>query len=123
MCTFKKGIKNFEVHVDVQKGVLRFRGKYDVLVSSNHVFIYCWHIIIISMTTMSIIVRVCIWVLGFHKSEALGQLIGCLCVLLSKLWLSYYAIVFVCLMKNLCELHAMGKMLLNDFLFGSEFHR
>ena len=26
VCTFKKGIKNFEVKVDVQKGALKLRG-------------------------------------------------------------------------------------------------
>ena len=29
MCTFRKAIKNFEVKVDVQKGALRFKGKFD----------------------------------------------------------------------------------------------
>ena len=30
------------------------------------------------MTTLSILVRVCIWVLGFYKLEALGVLMGSL---------------------------------------------
>ena len=30
------------------------------------------------MTTLSILVRVCIWVLGFYKLEVLGALVGSL---------------------------------------------
>ena len=29
LCIFSKAIKNVEVHVDVQKRVLEFRGKFD----------------------------------------------------------------------------------------------
>ena len=42
---------------------------------------------------MSILVRVCIWVLGLYKLEAHGHLSG-LCV-------SYYTLVFVCSMQLL----------------------
>ena len=85
------------------------------------VFIYCWQMVIVAMTTMSIIVRVCIWVLGFHKSEAPGQLIGCLCVLLSK-FVAKLLCSSLCLFDAIVELHAMGETLFNDFLFGSEFY-
>ena len=73
--------------VNVQKGVLRFREKnltIDFLVESNS-----RHPLLSSMTTLSILVRVCIQALGFYK---LG-------FFLSGLWLSYYALVFVYLMQ------------------------
>ena len=40
MCTFKKAIKNFEVHVDVQKGALGSKEKMtiDVSVSVDYIF-------------------------------------------------------------------------------------
>ena len=67
---------------------------------------------------MSIFVRVCIWVLGFYKVEALEQLMGFLKVWLSGLWLSYCAIVFACV-----DAIVMDEKLFNDFFFvGSEFH-
>ena len=34
MCTFKKAIKNFEVNVDLQKGAMRFREKFDDICAS-----------------------------------------------------------------------------------------
>ena len=59
---------------------------------------------------MSIFVRVCIWVLGFYKVEALEQLMGFLKVWLSGVWLSYCAIVFACV-----DAIVMDEKLFNDF--------
>ena len=52
-----------------------------------------------SMVPLMILVRVCIWVLGqprgFWSAHGLPQ------VFLSGLWLSYYALVAVCLMQSM----------------------
>ena len=51
------------------------------------------------MITISIfLVRVCIWVLVVYKLKALGQH-RLPWVLLSRLWLSYYALIFACLVQ------------------------
>ena len=65
--------------------------------------------------TLSILVRVCIWVLGFYKLEALGALLGSLEFFSLNLWLNFCALVFVCLMKIIIDLLAMDRRMFNNF--------
>ena len=78
MCTFKKAIF-FEVEVDAQKGVPRFREilTKDVLVSFElHLHLFFCHMVIVLNDSLSIPLRVCIWV--SDKLEAHGVLMGSL---------------------------------------------
>ena len=66
------------------------------------------------MTTMSILVMICIWVLGFYILEALGVLVGSLeiyCQIVAKLLCSC-----LILSNAIAKLHAMDEKIFNDFL-------
>ena len=66
------------------------------------------------MITLSILVRVCIWIISFYKLEVLKALMGSHEFCSLDLQLSYYAFVFVCLMQSLSYILWM----FNDFLLG-----
>ena len=68
------------------------------------------------MTTMSILVMVDTWMLGFHELEALGMLIGSLDFSLRIVAL--LLCFFLCFFDAIVELHAMDEEFLNDFLIG-----
>ena len=68
------------------------------------------------MTTMSILVMVDTWMLGFHELEALGMLIGSLDFSLQIVAL--LLCFFLCFFDAIVELHAMDEEFLNDFLIG-----
>ena len=65
-----------EVKIDVQKGALRLRGKIDNRYVTFIHFTFSSIVFIWLMTTMCLLVRVCIWVLSFYKRDALGALMG-----------------------------------------------
>ena len=82
----------------------------DVLVSSNS----CFHPLVSLITTMHVLVRLCVWVLGFYKLEALRALMR---FLEFAPWI--VAMVFVLFFFFFsCELHVMVQNLFNDFLIG-----
>jgi hypothetical protein len=58
------------------------------------------------MTSMYVLVKVCIWVLGFYKPDALGALIG------------FLEFCFICLFDAFVKLHPMDEKTFNDFLIG-----
>jgi hypothetical protein len=66
------------------------------------------------MTTLSILVRVCIWILSYYKLEVLGALMGSHDFCSLDLQLSYCAFVFVCLLQSLSYILWM----FDDFLNG-----
>ena len=83
----------------------------DVLVSSNLHF----HLLLSygnksSMTPLSILVKGRIWVT--IQARGSWSVHGLPCVLFSKLWLGYYALVFVCLMMSLSYVLWMKKCLM-----------
>jgi hypothetical protein len=68
VCTFREAINFFEVKVDVKKGLLRSRENIGNRCVSfieftflSIVIIWSWS----SMVIMYVLVKVCIWVLGF----------------------------------------------------------
>lgn len=80
LCTFTMAIENFEVNIDVQEAALSWEKTFTLNVLDYIWFMFSSIIIIScsSMTTMSIIVMMCIGVLGNYKPKALGVLIGSL---------------------------------------------
>jgi hypothetical protein len=44
----------------------------------SHVFVHCYHMVILLNNYFFILVRVCIWVLGLYNLEVLGVLMGSL---------------------------------------------
>ena len=100
MCTTIMLIIIFEVEVEVQKGALRFREILTtyMLVSSNSYF----HPLLPYGHSPS-------WLLGFQNLHTRGSynayglpwVFLFFCFSLSRLWLTYHALVFVCLIKSL----------------------
>ena len=99
-----------EVKIDVQKGVPWFRENLilDVLVQSDWTnFILCYHVIIV----LNDYLDYSCW--GWHLVSRVLQFEGSWSahgfpwVLLVELWLSYCALVFVCLMN--CHLSIFGQ--------------
>ena len=79
MCTSKKVIKFSKVKVDAKKRALRFRETIDNICVSFVHFTFLSIIIIwskSSMTAMCVLIKVCIWDLGFYVLEVLGALMG-----------------------------------------------
>ena len=80
MYTSKKVIKLYEVKVDVQHGALRFREIYDNRCVSFVHFPFSCPLFAYGhsprMTTMCLLVRVCVWVLGLDTLKVLGALMG-----------------------------------------------
>jgi hypothetical protein len=72
---------------------------------------------IVLRTTVSILVRVCIWGLGFYKLEVHGALMSSLEFFLCGLWLSCCVLVF-CLFDAINELHAMDDKIFTHFFIG-----
>ena len=65
--------------VDAQKRALRFIEKFDNRCVNFVQFTFSSIVVMwskSSMTTMNVLVRVCIWDLGFYKLEVLGALMG-----------------------------------------------
>ena len=58
------------------------------------------------MTNMYVLVKVCIWVLGLYKLEALGGLMG------------FLEFCSLCLFDVIIKLHPMIEKTFNDFLIG-----
>ena len=117
VCIFKKFIKNLNPKVDVQKGTLKSREMFDNRCVSFIQFTFSFIIVMwSSMCTMLILVRVCIWVLGFYKLKSLGALMSSLefCSWIVAKWLCSS----FCLFDELDELHAMDEKIFNDFLIG-----
>ena len=126
MCISKIAIKFCEVKVDVQKGGLMFKEFFFtimVLVHPLHIFIHTFHMVIaLNDYHMS-----SCWDLhlGFRFLQTRGPWSshGLPLVFVSKLSLSYCALIFVCLIQSI-ELHAMNEF--HSMIFslesGSGFH-
>ena len=71
------------------------------------------------MATMSVLVMICIWVLGFYKLEALGALMGSLGFFLFGLCLSYLCSC-LSLFHAIIVLHALDGKMVKDFSLESE---
>ena len=118
----KRLLRNFEIKKGAQMGpsclvnILRI----DVLVSSNPLSLLLTYANKSSMTPSSILVRVCIWVLG--RARCSWSAHGPPWELISIMWLRYYALVFVCLMQSLCCMLWMKKKIFNDFLIRESEH-
>ena len=64
---------------------------------------------------MCVLVRVCIWILGFYKLEALGTLMG---FLKFSIWIVASLLCScLCLFDTIVELHAMDEEKFIDFLW------
>ena len=70
-----------------------------------------------SMTTLSILGRVCIKVLGLYVLEALGVLMGSLEFFLFKLKLSYCAHACLGFLDTIGELHTMDDKMFNKVFY------
>ena len=72
---------------------------------------------------MFILVMICIWTLGFYKLEALGVLMGSIDFFTLVLWLSYCALLIVCLVQALSYIIRMRKCSMTfSWESGSEFY-
>ena len=106
VCTFRKAIKNFEVKVNVQLfRVLRSRARFDNKCAGiiQYMFSYVNVISMSSITILSILVKVCISILGFANWRHLDHS----CALLRfplEFCIGHCALAFVCLMQLLSNM-------------------
>jgi hypothetical protein len=69
------------------------------------------------MTITYLLVSVCIWVLGFHKLEALGALMG----FNLSLWIvAKLLCTYLCMFDTIAKLHAMDEKYQITFSLESE---
>ncbi len=103
----------------MQKGPLRFREIIDnrcvsFIHSAFSYIVFIWSHS--SITSTCLLVSVCIWVLGLLQTRGSWSTHELPLVLLSKLWLSYCAIIFFVWYNRWVTCY--GRKTCNDFLIG-----
>ena len=121
MRTFKKGIKNFEVKVDLQNGALRFKEKkliIDVLVSSHsRLYSLLSHGNSPQGLPCPFLSGFAFGGLGFYKLEVHGALMSSL--EFSSLWVVAKLLCScLCLFDAINKLHAMDDIIYSDYFIG-----